>query len=233
MVTIFSYRDQARLLLMNRVKTSNYIIAINAKTCTECQTLNVSIGSVSEHFPLQSRTDRFQWLYFPATLEAGKTSLRLYSEEGASITKVLIQSDNDEKKPDLFAVKETPAVISDIKRVSPTKYEISVSAERPFMVTLDRPYNSLWSAFVNGREYSSLLLYPSMNGFYIDDSGFLNITIEYRPHNWLILGAVITIITIIGSVGYLSWQKHERISEYLQRFRTKVLDHREARRSLR
>jgi hypothetical protein len=210
-------------------KASNYIIAINAKTCKECQTLNVSIGSVSKQFSLQSRTEGFQWLYFPVTLEAGKTNLRIYSEEGAYVSRALIQSGNNEERPHLFAVKETPIVMSDIKRLSPTKYEISVSAERrPFMITLDRPYDNLWSAFVNGTEYSSLMLYPSINGFYIDDTGFLDITIEYKPQRWFIQGAIITVITIIGSVGYLLWQKRERIADYSEWFRTKVLDHREA-----
>jgi hypothetical protein len=238
-------------------KSSNYMIAINAKTCNECQTLNVSIGSVSKEFSLQSNTEEFRWLYFPVALEAGKTNLRIYSEEGAHITKILIQSDNDEEMLDPLTVKETPAVISDVKIVSPKKYELAVSAQSPFMITLDRPYDSLWSASVNGREYSSLMLYqendtgfgrlllgseeeseeeedeePSINGFYIDETGFLDITIEYKPVNWFIQGAIITIISIIGSVGYLLWQEHKRIADYLAWFRTKVLDHREARESI-
>lgn len=225
-------------------KTSNYVVAINAKTCKECQTLNVSIGSISKEFSLQSDTEGFRWLYFPVALESGKTNLLIYSEEGAYISRVLIQSDNNEQRPDLFGVKESPVVISNIKGVSPTKYEVSVSAERPFMITLDRPYDSLWSAFVNGREYRSLMLYqeeddteeeeeqPSINGFYIDDTGFLDVTIEYKPQNWFIQGAIITILTIIGSVGYLLWQKHEMIADYLKWFRTKVHDYREARESL-
>jgi hypothetical protein len=174
--------------------------------------------------------------------------LRIYSEEGAHITKVLIQSDNDEEMLDPLAVKETPSVISDIKIVSPKKYELALSAQSPFMLTLDRPYDSLWSAFVNGREYSSLMLYqeeytgfgllllgtseeseeeeeePSINGFYIDETGILDITIEYKPLNWFIQGAIITIISIIGSVGYLLWQKHKRIADYFAWFRTKVLE---------
>jgi hypothetical protein len=213
-------------------KTSNYMVAINATTCKECQTLNVSIGSFSKEFSVQSSTEGFRWLYFPVTLEAGKTNLGFYSEEGAYITTVLIQSDDDGERLDLFGVNETPVVISDINRVSPTKYEISVNAERPFMITFDRPYNNQWSAFVNGREYSSLMLYPSINGFYIDDSGLLKLTIEYKPENWFIQGAIITIITMIGSVGFLLWQKHERIPDYLERFRTKILN-REARGSIR
>ncbi len=130
-----AYRD------INLPKTSNYTIAINAKTCQECQTLNVTIGSISKEFSLQSPTEELQWFYFPVTLEAGKTNLRIFSEEGAYITAVLIQSDSDDdERPDLFAANETPVVISNIKRVSPTKYEISVTAERPFMLTFDRPY---------------------------------------------------------------------------------------------
>jgi hypothetical protein len=221
-----AYRD------IDVAKTSNYVIAINATTCKECQTLNVSVSSVSKQFSLQNNTEGFQLLYFPVILEAGKTNLRIHSEEGATISRVLVQSDNDEGRLDLFMEKETPVTISNINRVSPTKYEISISAERPFMITLDRPYDNLWSAFVNAREYSSLMLYPSINGFYIDDSGSLDITIEYKPQKWFIQGAIITIITIIGSVGYLLWQKHKRIEGYLEWFRSKIIDYREARRSL-
>lgn len=221
-----AYRD------IDVAKTSNYIIAINATTCKECQTVNLSIGSVSKQFSLQSNTEGFRLLYFPVTLEAGKTNLRIYSEDGAYISRVILQSDNVEESPDPFEVKETPVTMSNINRASPTRYEVSVSAERPFMITLDRPYDNLWSAFVNGREYSSLMIYPSINGFYIDDSGLLDITIEYKPQKWFIQGAIITVITIIGSVGYLIWQKHKQIKDYLESFRSKILGHREARRSL-
>ena len=222
-----AYRD------INLPRTSNYTIAINAKTCQGCQTLNVSIGSISKEFSLQSPTDGFQWFSFQVTLEAGKTNLRIFSEEGAYITTVLIQPDSDgDQRPGIFPANETSVVLSDIKKVSPTKYEISVDAKRPFMITFDRSYDNLWSAFANGREYSSLMLYPSINGFYIDGSGLLDITIEYKPQTWFIQGAMITIIAIIGSVGYLLWQKHERITGYLKWFRTKVLDYIGARGSL-
>jgi hypothetical protein len=213
-------------------KTSNYTIAINAKTCEECQTVNVTIGSVSKEFLLRSYTEEFRWIYFPVTLEAGKTNLRVYSEEGADIRTVLIQSDNNNESHDRFALPQASALISDVKKVSPTRYEISVSAERPFMITFNRTYDSLWSAFVNGKEYGSLMIYPSINGFYINDRGLLDIIIEYKPQNWFIHGAIITIITLVGSAGYLLWQKHETIANYLKSFRVKVLNHREAKGSL-
>jgi hypothetical protein len=193
-----------------------------------CQTLNVSIGSLSNQFSLQSNTEGFHWFYFPVTLEAGKTNLRIYSEDGAYISRVILQSDNVEESPDPFEVKETPVTMSNINRASPTRYEVSVSVERPFMITLDRPYDNLWSAFVNGREYSSLMIYPSINGFYIDDSGLLDITIEYKPQKWFIQGAVITVITMIGSLAYLLLQKRRRIAEYLEWFRIRALDRKEA-----
>jgi hypothetical protein len=212
-------------------KASNYMIAVNARTCKVCQTLNVSIGSVSNQFSLQSNTEGFHWFYFPVTLEAGKANLRMDSEGSTFVRTVLIQSDSDDERPDLFAGDITSPVLSNIRKISPTKYEISVDAERPFMITFDREYDSLWSAFVNGREYGSLMLYPSINGFYIDESGFLDIIIEYKPQKWFIQGAVITVITMIGSLAYLLWQKRKRIAGYLEWFRIRALDHKEAGRS--
>jgi hypothetical protein len=188
-------------------------MAIKVKTCLECKTLRVNLGSSSTELSVQSETSKFEWFYFTTYLEKGEAELALYSDGRTSIERVIIYSDSysGEKIDDLFTGGNQPATLRSFTMISPTKYVARLDATSPFMLTFDREYDRLWAARVDDREYRPVMMYNGMNGFYVNETGELDIVIEYKPHSWFLFGSFITCITAIFSVGYLVYQSWKRV----------------------
>lgn len=99
---------------------------------------------------------------------------------------------------------ETPAKIVGYKRIDPTRYEVQVEAEKPFILAFAEPYTPGWKAYVDGKGVENIPLYSAINGFLVYTSGNLQITIEYSPQKWLNLGIAITTTTIVAGLIYLT-----------------------------
>jgi hypothetical protein len=186
------------------LKTSRYTIAARIKTYEEGALLKVKIGDIYKEFSLNRNETDFRWLYFSTNLTRGKTDLRIYSNRETDLDIVIVYSGN-ESVDDLFTSKETPAQLISYEKHDPTRYKIQVNATEPFMLAFAETYDPLWTAEVNGDKIGSIPLYSIINGFWINETGNLNITIEYEPQRWLYYGLVISLSTFLGSIGYLVW----------------------------
>jgi hypothetical protein len=62
----------------------------------------------------------------------------------------------------------------------------------------------LWVATFDGEKVSSIPLYSVINGFSIDRTGDLTITIEYEPQRWFYYGLIITIFALVVSIGVVT-----------------------------
>lgn len=118
---------------------------------------------------------------------------------------------------ELPKINETPATVSNYTKINPTLYKVKVDASKPFMLSFAESYDPLWYARVdkiNGTKVKSDMvrpvpLYSVINGFWINQTGDLDITIEYEPQKWFYVGAAISITTLIACIGYLvyDWRK--------------------------
>jgi len=77
-------------------------------------------------------------------------------------------------------------------KLDPTKYTVQVNATEPFVLSFAEAYDPLWVCYVNGEKIHSIPLYGVINGFYINQTGYLEITIEYEPQRWFNLGCTIS-----------------------------------------
>jgi hypothetical protein len=114
----------------------------------------------------------------------------------------------------------------DHSRIDPASYFARINASQPFILRLEIPYGSMWRAYINGQSYAPVRIYseaaglpslqesaefPAVNGFLIDDqTGDLSVTIKFLPHDWYHVGLIITGVALIGSLGYLVWQRWKR-----------------------
>jgi uncharacterized membrane protein YfhO len=80
-----------------------------------------------------------------------------------------------------------------------------VIASAPFMLEFAEAYDRLWTATVNGKEYPSVMLNAMANGFWIEDEGELEITIEFKPQRWFYYGVTIAGIALAGVLAFLLW----------------------------
>ena len=106
----------------------------------------------------------------------------------------------------IFNENSPPAQISGYEKINPTKYILNIkNATRPYIISFAETYDNLWTAYSNKDENeknnyfrtNSIPLYGVTNGFYVNKTGDYDLVIEYEPQNWFVLGAIISISSLI------------------------------------
>jgi len=129
----------------------------------------------------------------------------LYSVEG-----------QNETVGDIFNVTEPIVQVIDYEKINPTKYKVRVSASAPFMLSLSEAYNGQWEAHVNGKVYPSMPLNSISNGFWIEEEGELEITIEFMTQRWFYWGAIISGVSIFCALAFLFWNWKRKKWQWLR-----------------
>ena len=145
----------------------------------------------------------------PVHLEKGVHNIEITPSAGQIDLDVVwlytVEREN-ESVEDIFTLGEKAAQVVEFTKINPTKYRAVVNAAEPFMLSFAESYEkNLWVATVNGKEYPSIPLNSVVNGFWIEDQGELEITIEYKPQKYLYYGAVISVVGIVGALSFLIW----------------------------
>jgi hypothetical protein len=96
-------------------------------------------------------------------------------------------------------------------RINPTLWKVESSTQEPFILSFTEKYDSLWVGYVNGERVSSFPLYGVVNGFWINQTGQLEITIEYEPQRWFFYGSIVSVATLLACLTYLTynWTKNK------------------------
>ena len=99
------------------------------------------------------------------------------------------------------------------KKESPTKWQLEINSSKPFLLSFATTYDKHWNAKINKingepvdlPKISPIPLYSSViNGFWIDESGNVDITIEYELQKWFDIGLLISLMTILACcIGYI------------------------------
>lgn len=99
------------------------------------------------------------------------------------------------------------------RKINPTKYVVKVNTSKPFLLSFGEIYNPLWIANTNGKRIESTLCYPMINGFWINQTGQLEITIAYEPQKWFYYGLIVSATTFLACITYLTynWTKNKAI----------------------
>jgi len=114
----------------------------------------------------------------------------------------------------LFKINERPAEVISYKKIDPTFWKVKVNATKPFFLTFAEAYDPFWEARVykDGKlieRVGSVPTYSVINGFWINQTGDLEIIIRYKLQDWFEIGLIISAIIFIGCVGYLfsDWRR--------------------------
>jgi hypothetical protein len=105
------------------------------------------------------------------------------------------------------ATQNNPATIISYERVNPTRMALSVNATQPFILAVSEALDQSWTAHANGKQYKPTPLYLDIQGFYINETGLLKITIEYEPQLWFYYGSAISLTALILCTLYMSKDK--------------------------
>lgn len=105
---------------------------------------------------------------------------------------------------------QTERKIDNLKftKINPTLWKVQVNATQPFMLSFGESYDPLWVANINKNGQNvgtaeSIPINSVINGFWIDQTGNIDITIEFKPQKWYYIGIVISGITFIICILYL------------------------------
>lgn len=111
---------------------------------------------------------------------------------------------------EVFLKNVRRAEILEQKQESPTFWRVKVNATTSFLLAFADHYNREWHAYVSNERYQLIPLYGSINGFWINQTGLLEITIEYEPQRWFYIGSIISVTTLIVCITYLiyNWTKN-------------------------
>ncbi|MEM4474504.1 MAG: hypothetical protein QXY75_05965 [Candidatus Bathyarchaeia archaeon] len=117
-----------------------------------------------------------------------------------------------------LALRKSAEVIS-YQKIDQTKCIVKVNATEPFMLSFAESYDPLWFAYVNGERIQSIPLYGVINGFWINQTGLLEISIVYEPQKWFYMGSIISVSTLIACITYLiyDWIKKKDIIERIKK----------------
>jgi len=97
-----------------------------------------------------------------------------------------------------------PATILKYEKINPTKITATINATQPFILATSEALDQSWTAYVDGKEIKPTSLYLCLKGFYINQTGLLEITIEYAPQQWFFYGSMISLTTFLAITAYLT-----------------------------
>jgi hypothetical protein len=103
------------------------------------------------------------------------------------------------------STENPPAAIIEYKKLNPTKITVKVNASQPFILAINEAHDQNWKAHLNGKTYDSIPIFSVMNGFQINETGLLDVVIEYEPQNWFYIGCAISITTFLACTAYLAY----------------------------
>ncbi|HIH71984.1 MAG: putative membrane protein, conserved [Thermococcales archaeon 44_46] len=211
------------------VKSSTYKLALKGKGI-----FNVSIGDYSYVLTLSDSTFSYTPEFY---LQSGDYTLEItpLSKDEALDVVWLYSTNNNETLEELFQVKETPATVKNYTKINPTLWKVKVNATKPFMLTFAESYDPLWEARVykDGKlmeKVSPVPVYGVINGFWINQTGNLEIVLRYTPQDWFERGLIISLTTFILSVFYIfyDWRREKgdkwakRLEEKFRRIISRV-----------
>jgi hypothetical protein len=166
---------------------------------------SVQVSIDGQSFTLTSSKLDFVYLN-PIHMEQGIHDMQLTPAGGQDchldVVWLYSTDESGETVVDIFA-DDQGAQLIEWEKINPTKYKARVSSSGPFMLSFAETYYRLWEASANGKGYPSIAINSVVNGFWIEDEGELEITIEFKTQRWFYSGAAISAIAIAGALVFL------------------------------
>lgn len=100
------------------------------------------------------------------------------------------------------------ATITGYSKAAPTRWLVNATASGPFLLGFSETYDPGWEArvFREGKrikEVQPISLYETINGFWIDESGYLEIEMVFRPQESFEEGFPISLASLLICLGYI------------------------------
>ncbi len=111
----------------------------------------------------------------------------------------------DDYSPRSFSVYFSPLIMkaekiesADFSLIHPGKYQVRMNSATPFYLILSESYYPGWVAKVNGETIPSERVYGFLNGWYIDEAGEYELTLEFTESGQREAGTIISFLALGG-----------------------------------
>jgi hypothetical protein len=112
------------------------------------------------------------------------------------------------------------------REVFPTKYEANAESNGSFVLVFLESHNEHWKLYINGKQVSEtnhLEVNAFANGWLINETGELTMTIQCETQNLLAISVVASVILPMGLLIFLSRTEIKRVASLIQRrFKRKI-----------
>lgn len=98
-----------------------------------------------------------------------------------------------------------PARILSCEQINPTTKHVTMNTSGPVVLTMSEAFDIHWEARVNGKPVNPISIFSVMNGFEINETGMLDILIEYEPQTWFVYGTVTSFTAFLTITGYFTY----------------------------
>jgi len=183
----FSQEGRSYMLYVRTTPNSviNGVVSLNGKPLTWSRAIKDGEEYYWFEFPLGSLTQGTQNITFTALNGAVK------------IDEILILASSNPSRPLKLEDFVNPLPIASIisfHMENPAKWEVYVNASKPFVLAFAESFDPLWT--INGvKDSLHLPLYSTINGFFINRTGIIHLTVEYEPQRLLQLSNLISLGT--------------------------------------
>jgi hypothetical protein len=105
------------------------------------------------------------------------------------------------------------------QKINPTKITVFVNATKPFTLVVCEALDESWTAHTESKQYKPETLYLGIKGFEINETGSIQITIEYEPQKLFYVSCAVSLTTFLGCITYFSigWTSNKSIFEKIKR----------------
>jgi len=189
------------------LRNGNYQCFIRANSMLENGRIYVKLGDETSEVSMTNVSSGYQW--FDAGtfyVDAGERELSLGSLGKVGISQILLVSlsgdENNATLADLFASNKSTAAI-EYEIVNPCTYRLQVNATEPFLLVLSETYNPLWKALIENEEISSFPVYSFLNGFFINKTGNLNLTLYFTGQRYVDAGLKVALTSFLVCIGVI------------------------------
>jgi len=143
----------------------------------------------------------------PILLNPGNHTLKIFllnPLEKMNLDQIFLYSVRDGEEDitihDLFRVKSKVFPLK-YEKISPCEYRVNLeSDDSPFLLVFSESYHPLWRAYLANGEISPIQLYALVNGFYINSTGKISVTIYFMGQTYVNIGLRISAITLIAVI---------------------------------
>jgi hypothetical protein len=100
------------------------------------------------------------------------------------------QSENDSQDA-------ASAQILSVREIDSTSFVVELEVDEPFMLCFSKAYDPAWCASFDGKVVGSTRVFGVANGFWIDSTGKVVVTVEFQPQKWFYVGLAVGLLTLL------------------------------------